>query len=130
MKTLQELQAIREAMKSKIAGRSAAADNDIRIVVGMATCGIAAGARGVLNAFLSEAESRKLENVKVTQTGCMGMCAYEPIVEIFAPNAEKVTYVLMTPERVPAVVSGHIINGKPVEEFTYGYAATNGGGNK
>ncbi|MBO5098789.1 MAG: (2Fe-2S) ferredoxin domain-containing protein, partial [Clostridia bacterium] len=92
----------------------------IRVVVGMATCGIAAGARPVLNAFLQEVEKRKLTNVTVTQTGCIGMCRYEPIVEVYVPGAEKVTYVHMSEEKAARVVAEHIINNKPVAEFTVG----------
>lgn len=118
MKTLQELQAIRDKMKAQIANRGVADGDDIRIVVGMATCGIAAGARPVLTEFMKEVEARALTNVTVSQTGCIGMCRYEPIVEVMVPGQEKVTYVHMTPDKVRAVVASHIVNGKPVEEYT------------
>ena len=99
------------------------ADGDqIRVVVGMATCGIAAGARPVLTAFLEEIEKRDLKNITVAQTGCIGVCRLEPIVEIYAPGEEKVTYVKMTPEKVPAVVSEHLVNGRVVAEYTIGAA--------
>ena len=98
MKSLAELSAIREKMKNKIALREGAADT--RIVVGMATCGIAAGARPVLNAFVEEINNADLVGeVTVTQTGCIGVCQYEPVVEIYAPGKDKVTYVKMTPEK-------------------------------
>ena len=86
----------------------------------MATCGIAAGARPVLSALLSELEKRNVKHVTVTQTGCIGMCQYEPIVEVFEPGKEKVTYVLMTPEKAVKVVNEHLVNGKPVAEYTVG----------
>ena len=119
MKTLEELMAIRDKAKANMTDRGG--ENDaIRVVVGMATCGIAAGARPVLNAFVEEIAKRNLRNVTVTQTGCIGMCQYEPIVEIIRPGEEKVTYVKMTADKVPAVVADHIVNGNPVVEYTVG----------
>lgn len=122
MKSLAELQALRDQMKNKIGIRHDS-DTNIRVVVGMATCGIAAGARPVLNAFTEEIARRDLAGVLVTQTGCIGLCQYEPIVEVTMPGQEKVTYVKMTPEKVSRVVAEHIIGGKPVTEFTIGAAA-------
>ena len=121
MKSLADLQAIRERMQKQLDLRDTAGDQ-IRVVVGMATCGIAAGARPVLAAFLEEVEKRNLRNVTVTQTGCIGVCRLEPIVEIYAPGEEKVTYVKMTPEKVPAVVSEHLVNGRVVTDYTIGAA--------
>ncbi len=119
MKTLAELQAIREKTRENMRVRE---DNSevTRIVVGMATCGIAAGARPVLTGFVDEVSRRHLNNVSVTQTGCIGMCQYEPIVEVFVPGQEKVTYVKMTPEKVGRVVTDHIVNGNVVLEYTIG----------
>ena len=94
-----------------------------RIVVGMATCGIAAGARPVLNAFTEEIARRNLKGVTVSQTGCIGMCQYEPIVEVFVPGQEKVTYVQMSVDKVAKVVADHIVNGNIVTEFTVGSVA-------
>ncbi len=119
MKSLAELQEIRKRALSQVNMRKEREDG-IRVVVGMATCGIAAGARPVLNAFLQEAEKRSLTNVTVTQTGCIGMCRFEPIVEVYVPGAEKVTYVHMTEDKVAKVVAEHIINNKPVAEYTIG----------
>ena len=121
MKSLEELAAIRERMKNIVNTREAGEDN-IRIAVGMATCGIAAGARPVLNAFTEEVARRELSGVTVTQTGCIGICQYEPVVEVFAPGKEKVTYVKMTPEKVARVVGEHIVGGTPVAEYTIGAA--------
>ena len=119
MKTLAELQAIRESMKDKVALRGGT--HDIRVVVGMATCGIAAGARPVLNAFVEEVGKEGLsDKVTVTQTGCIGICQYEPVVEIFDGDKEKVTYVKMTAEKARRVVEEHLKNGKIVHEFTIG----------
>ena len=119
MKSLEELKAIRDRVQNQMDLRNDN-DNDTRIVIGMATCGIAAGARPVLNEFLQEINKRGLSGVTVTQTGCIGMCRLEPIVEIFKPGEEKVTYVKMTPDKVAKVVTEHIVNGRPVMEYTIG----------
>ena len=121
MKSLAELQAIKERAQSRIQMREEMGD-DTRIVVGMATCGIAAGARPVLTSFVDEIGKRKLEHVVVTQTGCIGICQYEPVVEVFVPGQEKVTYVKITPEKDVRVVNDHIVNGNVVTEFTIGAA--------
>ncbi|MDD6735106.1 MAG: (2Fe-2S) ferredoxin domain-containing protein [Clostridiales bacterium] len=119
MKTLAELQEIRNRALNQVNLRKEREDG-IRIVVGMATCGIAAGARPVLNAFVKEIEKRNLQGVTVTQTGCIGMCRLEPIVEVYVPGQDKVTYVHMTEDKAARVVAEHIINNKPVAEFTIG----------
>ena len=121
MKSLADLQAIREKMQRQMDLRDAAGDQ-IRVVVGMATCGIAAGARPVLTAFLEEIEKRDLKNITVAQTGCIGVCRLEPIVEVYVPGQEKVTYVKMSPDKVPAVVSEHLVNGRVVTDYTIGAA--------
>lgn len=118
MKTLAELQEIRNKMKVQLNNRDRTTDDDIRIVVGMATCGIAAGARPVLNKFSEEIATRNLHHVKVVQTGCIGMCRLEPIVEVFVPNQEKVTYVKVNPEMASRIVSEHIVNNNVVSEYT------------
>ena len=121
MKSLEELKAIREKMKKQMDIRDQSDDN-IRVVVGMATCGIAAGAKPVMNAFLDEVEKRSLRNVTVTQTGCIGVCRLEPIVEVYVPGEEKVTYVKLKPEMVPAIVSEHLVNHRVVTDYTIGAA--------
>ncbi len=119
MKSLEELAALRERMKNSVAMRQDNS-NTTRVVVGMATCGIAAGARPVLTAFVEEVNRRGLQDVTVTQAGCIGMCKLEPIVEVFQPGKEKVTYVKMTPDKVARIVSEHLVNGNPVMEYTVG----------
>ena len=119
MKSLAELQEIRNKALNQVNLRKEREDGT-RIVVGMATCGIAAGARPVLNAFVEEVEKRGIKDVMVTQTGCIGMCRLEPIVEVYVKGQEKVTYIHMTPEKVARVVNDHIVNGRPVEEYTVG----------
>lgn len=121
MKSLAELQAIRERMQKQLDIREND-DDRVRVVVGMATCGIAAGARPVLNAFLEEVAKRNLENVTVTQTGCIGVCRLEPIVEVYVPGQEKVTYVKLTADMVPKIVSEHLVNQRVVNEYTIGAA--------
>lgn len=118
MKSLAELQAIREKMKDRVALRENA--QTMRVVVGMATCGISAGARPVLNRIVEDVNRLGLsEKVMVSQTGCIGICRYEPIVEVYN-GEEKFTYVLMTPEKATRVIEEHIRDGKPVYEYTIG----------
>ena len=121
MKSLAELKAIRDKARAQVSLREKS-DNSIRVLVGMATCGIAAGARPVLTAFLEEVAKRELKNVTVTQTGCIGVCRLEPIAEVYVPGEEKVTYVKLTPEKVPRIVSEHLVNHNPVTEYTIGAA--------
>ena len=119
MKTLADLEAIRARALENIAMRKEGSDA-ARIVVGMATCGIAAGARPVMLAFVEEVNKRNLQHVTVSQTGCVGMCRLEPMVDVIMPGQEKVTYVKVTPEMVGRIVAEHIVNGHPVDEYTIG----------
>ena len=121
MKSLAELAALREQMKASMNMRQEDSDK-IRVVVGMATCCIAAGARPVLGAFVDEIAKRNLNNITVTQTGCIGICKYEPVVEVYVPGQEKVTYVKMTAEKAVRVVAEHLVNNQPVTELTIGAA--------
>ena len=124
MKSLAELAAIRDKMKDKIVLREGS--SNVRVVVGMATCGIAAGARPVLNAFVEGVDREGLnDKVLVSQTGCVGLCQYEPIVEVVTADAEKVTYVKMTVEKAEKVLKEHLVGGKIVEEYTITYAKNN-----
>lgn len=117
MKSLAELQAIKEKMQNKVALRDGS--GEMRVVVGMATCGIAAGARPVLSAFVEEIAKENLAGkVTVSQTGCIGICQYEPVVEIMEAGKDKVTYIQMTPEKAKRVIEEHIKGGKVVAEFT------------
>ena len=120
MKTIAELQALRDEMKGKVGVRREG-EYRMKILVGMATCGIAAGARPVLSTLVEEVEKQGLtEKATVSQTGCIGICRLEPIVEVFEAGKEKVTYVKMTSEKAKQVVSEHIKGGKPVYEYTIG----------
>lgn len=123
MKSLEELAAIRNKTLNKVDVRKT--DADKKIVVGMATCGIAAGARPVLQAIVDEVAKRGLNDVVVSQTGCIGMCKLEPIVEVFMPGEEKVTYVKVHPDMVPKIVTENLVNGRTVTEYTIGYHERN-----
>lgn len=119
MKSLAELQALRDEMKTKIGVRKDS-DHRVRVVVGMATCGIAAGARPVLAACVKEVETRNLTDVAVSQTGCIGICQFEPVMEVFGEDGSKTTYVHVTPDKVPKIFAQHVVNGNPVVEYTIG----------
>lgn len=118
MKSLEELKAIRERMQSQVSMR-AEDHNHTRVVVGMATCGIASGARPVLTKLSSLVQEKGLtDKIAVTQTGCIGLCQYEPIVEVMEPGKPKVTYIKMTPDKAEEVLERHLIGGHVVEEYT------------
>lgn len=121
MKSLAELKAIRDRAQAELNMRKEN-PNAARVLVGMATCGIAAGARPVLNAFVEEIAKRGLKDITVTQTGCIGICQYEPVVEVEIPGEEKVTYVKMTPEKAVKVVNDHLVNHNVVTEYVIGTA--------
>ncbi len=121
MKSIAELEAIRQKTLDSILLRKEGKEA-VRVVVGMATCGIAAGARPVMLAFVEELNRRNLTHVTVSQTGCIGMCRLEPMVDVLVPGQEKVTYVKVKPEMVGRIVAEHIVNGRPVEEYTIGAA--------
>ncbi len=118
MKSLEELRAIREKMQSQVSMR--AEDHaHTRVVVGMATCGIASGARPVLTRLSTLVQERNLtDKISVTQTGCIGLCQYEPIVEVMEPGKPKITYIKMTPDKAEEVLERHLVGGHVVEEYT------------
>ncbi len=132
MKTIAELEAIRKQTLERINLRREDKSEEIRIVVGMATCGIAAGARPVMMAFMTEASKRHLSNVTVSQTGCIGMCRYEPMADVFIPGQSKVTYVNLDEAKARRIMTDHIVNGHPVTEYmiTADKAAEGKGDNK
>jgi (2Fe-2S) ferredoxin len=118
MKSLDELKKLRDESLKNMEMRDTG--KEIRVVVGMATCGIAAGARPVLSSLVEEVAKRNLKNVQVVQTGCIGMCVYEPIVEVYTPDKEKVTYVHIDEEKARRIIAEHIVNGKIINEYTIG----------
>jgi NADP-reducing hydrogenase subunit HndB len=117
MKSLAELKEIREKMQGQI-GLRGEDSTQTRVVVGMATCGIASGARPVLTELSNIVQEKGLKDVVVTQTGCIGLCQYEPIVEIFEPGKDKVTYIKMTPEKAKDIVEQHLMRGQIVTDYT------------
>jgi NADP-reducing hydrogenase subunit HndB len=118
MKTIQELEAIRKKTLDTINVRKDRTGT--RVVVGMATCGIAAGARPVLLSIMDEVKKHNLADVVVAQTGCIGMCRLEPIVEVYKPGEDKVTYIKVNASKAIRIVNEHIIQGKVVDEYTIG----------
>ena len=117
MKSLEELKALKEKAKENIGIRHEK-ENAVRVLVGMATCGIAAGARPILSALVAEAGKEKLEDVIVSQTGCIGICQHEPTVEIIDADGTRTTYVKMTAEKAIMVLHSHVIGKKPIAEYT------------
>ena len=124
MKSLAELEQIRKQTLAKVNLRKED-DESIRVVVGMATCGIAAGARPVMKAIMDEIEKRNISNCYVTKTGCIGLCRLEPIVEVYLPGSEKITYVKMDADKAAKIVNETIVNCKVVNEYTIGAAKEN-----
>ena len=122
MKSLAELEAIRKNTLERINLRREDKNDLTRVVIGMATCGIAAGARPVMLSFMDEIQKRGLNHVTVSQTGCIGMCRLEPMVDVITPDGTKTTYVHVKPEMVPRIVAEHVVNGRPVAEYTIGAA--------
>lgn len=118
MKSLEELKKLREEAVKNMEMRNSG--KEIRVVVGMATCGISAGARPVLSSLVEEVAKRNLKDVQVVQTGCIGMCTYEPIVEVYSPDNEKVTYIHVDAEKAKRIVAEHLVNGRVVREYTIG----------
>ena len=120
MKSIKDLEAIRQRTLDEVNLRNDR--HGIRVVVGMGTCGISAGARPVMMEFVEEIKRRGVKDAMVTQTGCIGVCRLEPIAEVYVPGEEKVTYVKLTPEKVPRIVAEHLVNHNPVTEYTIGAA--------
>ena len=117
MKSLAELKAIRDRMQGEVNMREDDNSHHIRVVVGMATCGIASGARPVLNKLAEDVQAKHLDNVIVTQTGCIGLCQYEPIVEVYEPGKEKVTYVKVNEEKAKEILEQHLVRGQVLDKY-------------
>jgi len=120
MKTIEDLQRLREKFQAQTKLRQT---SGIQIIVGMGTCGIAAGAREVMTAILDEIAKRKLQDVTVRQTGCIGMCEKEVLVDVVRPGEPRITYGKVTPAAVPRIVGEHVVNGRIVEELVVGKIA-------
>lgn len=121
MKSLAELEAIRQRAKADLAART---EGGRRVVVGMATCGIAAGARPVMNTLVEEVRTRSLSNVAITMTGCVGVCRLEPIVEVVEEDGSKVTYVKVDANKARRIVAEHLVNGQICQDLTIGAVET------
>ena len=119
IRNLDDLRKLRESSRDLSSARSG---GETVIIVGMGTCGIAAGARDILSEVMAELARRSIDNVAVQTTGCIGMCRLEPMVDIIVPGQDKVTYVNLNPNMVPRIVTEHIVNGNPVMEYTIGAA--------
>lgn len=115
VKSLADLLKLKEEAQQSIALREGG--DKVKVVVGMGTCGIAAGAREVMSAILDELEKRRLTNVVVTQTGCIGLCAQEPLVDVYLPGQPRVTYGKVDAQRARQIVAQHIVNGLVVAEW-------------
>jgi len=114
MKTVEELRKLREEVRQMTKLRDT--DAEVKIVVGMGTCGIAAGARETLNAIVQELATKSLPGVVVTQTGCVGLCDREPIVEVSAPNG-RTMYARVTPEKARRIIAEHVQGGRTIEDW-------------
>ncbi|MEG0831227.1 MAG: (2Fe-2S) ferredoxin domain-containing protein [Acidaminococcaceae bacterium] len=117
MKTLEDLKALREKLKADIRVRKA---EGTKIIIGMGTCGIAAGAREVMTAVLDELAVRKLNDVQVQQTGCIGMCEKEVLVDVARPNEPRITYGNVKPVDVKRIIADHVVNGRIIEDLVVG----------
>ncbi len=115
MKSLEDLRRIREQAQAQIRLRTQ--ETNTKIIVGMGTCGIAAGARETLMAILDELAKRNIQDVVVTQTGCVGLCEYEPLVNVVKPGQPKITYMKVTPERARQIIASHIVNDQVINEW-------------
>ncbi len=113
LKSVEELKKLREEMKQSYQVRS---QTSTRIIVGMGTCGIAAGAREVMHAILAELEKRKIE-ANVETTSCIGMCVKEPLVDIEQAGQPRVTYGNVKPEMVPRLIDEHLVQGKIIQDW-------------
>ena len=114
LKSLDELRKLKEQAKASTDARH---NNETQVIVGMGTCGIAAGARVIMSSVLEEIAKRNLQGITVRQTGCIGMCQKEPLLDIVRPGEPRVTYGNLKPEDVPRLVSEHLVNGRVVEEL-------------
>ena len=114
IKSLEDLRKIKAESQLQTKARKS---NDTQVIIGMGTCGIAAGAREVMTAVLEELAKRNLNNVSVLQTGCIGMCQKEPLMDIVRPGEDRVTYGSVYPTDVPRIIAEHLVNGNIVEDL-------------
>ncbi|WP_227765787.1 (2Fe-2S) ferredoxin domain-containing protein [Zhaonella formicivorans] len=115
MKSLEDLEKLKKEVLEKMKLRET--EDKIKVVVGMGTCGIAAGAREVMTSILEELGKRNLNDVLVSQTGCIGMCGEEPLVDVLIPGKEKVTYGKVDPQKAKQIVAQHVVNGIVITDW-------------
>lgn len=120
IRSLDDLRKLKEKTGDLTSARSE--DDKVKIILGMGTCGIAAGAREIMNAVLKELETRNLHNVAVETTGCIGMCQNEPLLDVIRPGEPRITYCLVTPADVTRIISEHVVNGRIVQDKLFGRA--------
>lgn len=120
LQTMEELRALRKDAEGEMTARQTCA---IQVIVGMGTCGIAAGARDVVTELLKELQRRNISNVNITKTGCIGMCEREVLLDVSRPNEDRVTYGRVLPRDVSRIVGEHIVNGRIVEDLVVGRIA-------
>ena len=118
IKSLEELKALRDKYKSNVDIRNSIEEgNKIRIAVGMATCGIASGSRETINSIVEEVRAQGLANVSVVQTGCLGYCYAEPVVEISMPGKDSVLYGNINAQKVKELIDKHVKNGETITDW-------------
>ncbi|EFQ22675.1 (2Fe-2S) ferredoxin domain-containing protein [Aminomonas paucivorans] len=117
--SLEDLRKIKEHAKDQTSARS---EGKTRIIIGLGTCGIAAGARAVMEAVMEELNKRGLKDVSVEGTGCIGMCQQEPLLDVIRPGEPRITYGRVTAQDVPRIVADHLVNGRIVQDKLIGRA--------
>lgn len=117
VKTIEDLKRLREQVQSQTSVRY---ESSKQIIVGMGTCGIAAGAREVMSAILDEIAKRRVEDILVRQTGCIGMCEKEVMVDVVLPGQPRITYGGVKTTDIPKIIAEHVINGHIVKELVVG----------
>ena len=114
MKTVEDLKKLREKIKGQDAVREG---GETQVIVGMGTCGIAAGARKVMTAVMDEVAKKRLNYVQIRQTGCIGMCEKEVLLDVVRPGEPRITYGNVKPEDVPKIIEDHVKNGRVVSDL-------------
>jgi NADP-reducing hydrogenase subunit HndB len=116
--TLEDLRKLREEKKRALNKRDIEGKN-VQIIVGMGTCGLAAGAKDALDSFLKTIDENDLDNVAVTQTGCMGLCYVEPTVEVIVEGMPNVIYGKVDAAIAARIVKEHVMNKQMVSEYVF-----------
>ena len=120
MPKINNLEELKKLRDKSIAETAARKEGRFRVIIGLGTCGIAAGGRKIMEAAMEEIAKRGLKDVSVETTGCIGMCQNEPLMDIVRPGEPRVTYGNLKPEDVPRIIADHLVNGNVVEEKVIG----------